>query len=60
MRRHRLVICLLALSAATLFAQMPLLGAVIGTSFCTWVVAAALLPAPADETTTTPIGDHRE
>lgn len=60
MRRHRLTICALAIAGAFLFAQMPLLGAVIGTSFCTWVVAAALLPAPADETTTTPIGDHRE
>lgn len=60
MRRHRLVICLLALSASLIFAQMQPAAAIIGIAVCVWIIAAALLPAPPDETTTTHIGDHRE
>lgn len=54
MRRHRLVICLLSVSAGLIFAQMQPAAAIIGLAFCVWIIAAALIPAPADETTTTP------
>ena len=49
MRRDRLTICLSAVLAGFIFAQMSLLPAVIGLAFCVWIVAAALMPAPADE-----------
>lgn len=51
MRRHRIVICLLAAIASLFFVQMQPAAAIIGCAFCVWIIAAALIPAPADETT---------
>ena len=59
MRRHRLTICLLALSAGILFAQMQPAAAIIGGAVCVWIIACALMPAPADETTKESYADHR-
>lgn len=59
MRRHRTLIILMALAGAIFCAQFGLEAAIIGIAFSAWIIACALMPAPADETTKETHANHR-
>ena len=60
MRHDRLIICLSAVLAGFIFAQMSTPAAIIGGAVCVWIIACALMPAPADESTKENVNaDHR-